>query len=66
MLKRIVEGDMFISPFAETIFKVRKIYTNTVLLEDVGDRDHQLITEIGMLGSHYQKVGTLWRQSHED
>ena len=26
MLKRIVEGDMFISPFAETIFKVKKIY----------------------------------------
>ncbi len=66
MLRGIVEGDMFISPFAETIFKVKKIYTNTVLLEDVGDKGHQLITEIGTIVSYYQKVGTLWRQSNED
>ncbi len=57
MLSRIVEGDRFKSPFSETIFQVKKIFTNTVLLEDIGDQDHQLITEMFTLGSFYQKVG---------
>ena len=66
MLSRIIEGDKFKSPFSETIFKVRKIYTNTTLLEDIEDEDHQVITEITTIASFYQKVGTLWRQSNED
>lgn len=65
-MKRIFEGEMFMNPFTETIFRVKKIYTNTVLLEDMGDKDHQLITEIGTVVSYYQKVGKLWRQSNED
>jgi hypothetical protein len=57
MFSRIVEGDMFMSPFTGTTFKVKKIYRNTVLLEDLGDRDHQLIAEIASVGRFYQKVG---------
>lgn len=57
MLSRIIEGDKFKSPFSEAIFEVRKVHTNTVLLEDVKDNHHQLITEIATLGSFYQKVG---------
>lgn len=56
MLSRIIEGDKFKSPFSETIFKVRKIYTNTALLEDIEDEDHQVIAEITTIASFYQKV----------
>lgn len=56
MFSRIVEGDMFMSPFTGTTFKVKKIYRNTVLLEDLGDGDHQVITEIASVGRFYQKV----------
>ncbi len=56
MLSRIIEGERFKSPFSERVFKVKKIHTNTVLLGDVRDKDHQLITEIVTLGSFYQKV----------
>lgn len=54
MFGRIVEGDKFKSPFAETIFKVKKIYANTALLEDIEDENHQLITEITTIVSFYQ------------
>lgn len=56
MLRKIIEGDRFKSPFTGTLFEVKRIHTNTVLLEDVEDNDHQLITEIVMLRSFYQKV----------
>ena len=56
MLSKIIEGDRFKSPFTGTIFEVKKIHTNTVLLEDVGDKGCELIKEINTLGSFYQKV----------
>jgi len=56
MFSRIVEGEMFMSPFTGTVFKVKTIHTNTVLLEDVEDEDHQVITEIATVVSFYQKV----------
>ncbi len=56
MLSRIFEGDKFKNPLTGTIFKVKKIYKNTVLLGDVEDQDHQLITEIVTLVSFYQKL----------
>ncbi len=56
MFGRIVEGDKFKSPFAETIFKVKKIYADTALLEDIEDEDHQVITEIATIVSLYQEV----------
>lgn len=57
MLSKITEGDRFKSPFTGIIFEVRRIHTNTVLLEDVKGNEHQLITEIVTLGTFYQKVG---------
>jgi hypothetical protein len=56
MLSRVVEGDKFKSSFTGAVFKVKKIYTNRVLLEDVGDENHHLLTEITALVSFYQKV----------
>ncbi len=56
MFGRIVEGGKVKSPFAETIFKVKKIYVNTALLEDIEDEDHQMITEVATIVSLYQKV----------
>jgi hypothetical protein len=56
MQRKIIEGDKFRSPFAETIFEVKRIYTNTALLEDIGNKNHQLITEIATVISLYQKV----------
>ncbi len=56
MFSKIIEGDKFKSPFTGRILKIKKIHSNTVLLEDVEDNDRQLITEIVTLGSFYQKV----------
>jgi len=63
MLSKIVEGDRFKSPFSETIFRVRKVYTNTALLEDVENKEHWLITEIATVVSFYQRAN---KRSFED
>ncbi len=63
MLSKIVEGDKFKSPFSETIFKVKKVYTNTALLEDVNNKEHWLITEIATVVSFYQRAN---KRSSED
>ena len=56
MFSKIIEGDKFKSPFTGRVFKIKKIYSNAALLEDVEDNDHQPITEIVTLGGFYQKV----------
>ncbi len=63
MLSKINEGNRFKSPFSETIFKVKKVYTNTALLEDVEYNEHWLITEIATIVSFYQKADS---RSFED
>ncbi len=57
MLSKINEGDRFKSPFSEAIFKVKKLYTNTALLEDVESDEHWLITEIATIVRFYQRAG---------
>ncbi len=56
MFTRTIEGDLFLSPFTGTTFRVKKIYTNTALLEGVEDKNHKLITEIVTLVTFYKKV----------
>lgn len=63
MLSKIIEGDKFKSPFSEKIFKVKKVYTNTALLEDVEEKGHWLITEIATVVSFYQRAD---KRSFED
>ena len=63
MLSKIIEGDKFKSPFTGAIFKVKKVYTNTALLEDVENKEHWLITEIATVVSFYQKAD---KRSFED
>jgi len=63
MLSKIIEGDKFKSPFSGTIFKVKKVYTNTALLEDVEDKERWLITEIATVVSFYQRAD---KRSFED
>ena len=56
MLRRMIEGAKFKSPFTGSIFEVKKIYMNSVLLEEVENENHLVITEIGTAVSLYEKV----------
>jgi hypothetical protein len=56
LLKRVIEGDNFRSPFSSAIFRVKKVYADKALLEDIENQHHQVITEVDTVVSIYEKV----------
>ena len=56
IVEKIREGDRFRSPFTKKIMQVRKIYMNSAVLEEVGNPDHEVITEMGAIRSLYERV----------
>ena len=56
MLSKIAEGDKLKSLFTDRVFQVKEICVNSVILEDVGDQNHRLITELATVLSLYEKV----------
>ena len=56
MTNKIVEGELFTSPFTRKVYKVKKIHVNFVLMEEVGNESRQLLTEKGTIVHFYEKV----------
>ncbi len=53
---KIREGDRFRSPFTKKVMQVRKIHMDSAVLEEVGNPDHEVITETGAILSLYERV----------
>jgi hypothetical protein len=49
MTNKIIEGELFASPFTRKVYKVKKIHVNFVLMEEVGNESRQLLTEKGTI-----------------
>ena len=57
MFQKIFEGEKFKSLFTGVVFQVKEIRMNAVLLENVGNKNHQALTEMGAIIKFCEKVG---------
>ena len=64
-MQNLTVGDKFKSRFTGTIFRIKKICQNRILFEEIGNENHQLVTELGVVAQFYEEAAK-GEWEHED